>query len=125
MTKPTIAIPKGASISGADGAVILQLTGLAFLEMDPKPKIKVPENTDLDIPQKGVVKASSGTETKAGTRIGSPADKPPPGVEIEVPACTLIETAKANKRTYLPEGTKIKTNPGEPPILVLEDVSIS
>jgi hypothetical protein len=125
MSKPTIAIQKGASISGADGAVILQLTGLAFLEMDTKPNIKVPEDTDLDIPQEGVVKASSGTETKAGTRIGSPADKPPPGVEIEVPACTLIETAKANKKTDLAEGTKIKTNPGEPPIFVLEEVSVN
>jgi|GEM_PF-6897665 len=125
MTKPTIAIQKGASISRPDGAVILELTGLAFLEMKEKPTIKVPKDTDLDIPQEGVVKASSGTETKAGTRIGSPADLPPPGVEIEVPDCTLIETAKANKKTELDKGTKIKTNPGEPPIFVLEDVSIT
>lgn len=125
MTKPTILIQKGASILGTDGAQIVQLTGVAFLEMEANPKIKMAEDTDLDIPQAGVVKASTGTETKAGTRIGSPANDSPPGVEIEVPACTLIETAKANKKTALANGTKIKTYRGEPPIFVLEQVTVN
>lgn len=121
---PTIVIQPGATILAPDGTVILQVTGLAFLEMENNPTIRIAEGTDLDVPGEGH-KASSGTELKGpGTRIGSPENVPPPGAEIVVPACTLIETAKANQRTELAEYTKIKTNEGDPPIVLLLTVTL-
>lgn len=121
---PTIAVQPGTSILAPDGTVIVQVTGLSFLLMGSNPTIRIAEGTDLDVPGEGH-KASSGTELKGpGTRIGSPANVPPPGAELRVPACTLLETANANQTTDLAEGTTIKTNPGDPPIVLLLTVTL-
>ena len=122
---PTVALQKGTTVTLPNNTVIT-LTGFSMLVMQPQPTVTVPVGTDLDLPHEGH-KASTGTETKAlptGSRLGSPADGPPPGVEMVIPAATLRETAKANKKTDLPAGTKITTAPGAPPILVLANLLV-
>ena len=59
-----------------------------------------------------------------GSRVSSPENVPPPGVEMVIPAAVLTEFANGVKTTELPAGTIIKTAPGAAPLMVLADLLV-
>lgn len=116
-----IALFEGTTIEDSQNP--LQVTGLSFLEMGENRKVKIPGEVDLNIPQLGTVKASTGTPVKlpTGTIVGHATGAAPPPVSIRVPACTLVEPSK-NLSTKLSDGTRIVTPSGGIPFLVLEAI---
>ncbi len=121
---PCLVVPQGTTINDKAKGFVRKVTGLAFLDMTPNPRVHVPGGTQLDIPGEGV-KASSGTEMKttpAGTRLGTPVA---PVVEMVVPACTLRETTTGTPKTELSAGTSIKTQGTSSPIIALAKITVA
>lgn len=126
MRKPTLKLPKGSSITDPTTGSLPELSAAGFVDMDDSPAVTIPANTDLFIPGKGKVKASSGTEVKAKSKVGAKKKgEPTPSVEIELPACTLREPSNGGATTELSAGTKVRTKQGKGSILVLADIRVS
>jgi hypothetical protein len=123
-TQPTVAclaLFEGTTIEL--GNQTKTLTGLSFIEMGANRKVKIPGDTDLNIPKKGTVKASTGTPTKlpTGTIVGKTSGASTP-IAIRVPACTLREPSAGNATTQLSEGTRIAMSVGIANFLILEPI---
>src|ERR1041385_4651784 len=89
-----LVLDAGATITDKATGKSTQTTGISFLDMSPKPKVHVPEGTDVKEPNKPGVKASSGTELKAssGTELkATPGATGGPILKMVAPACTLRE----------------------------------
>jgi hypothetical protein len=119
---PCLALFEGTTIEEPSKPV-KELTGLAFLEMGANRKVRIPGDVDLNVPNTGTVKASTGTPLKlpTGTMVGS-AGPSAIAVPMKVPACTLREPSNGNATTELSDGTRIVTNVGGTGFLVLEAI---
>ncbi len=139
--KARLWLPKGTRILDLNSGYHDILDNQAFLIMGISAEIRVPEGTELDMPKRGIVKASSGTSTKASTGTSTKAStgtstkastgtstKASTGTStkairrvdgkavvewLDVPACILNKAFSGGKnRKVLSSGTKIK--PPEP-----------
>jgi hypothetical protein len=122
---PCLALFKGMQVLDVAKGINKTLNGLSFIEMGADRKVSKKGEADLDVPQKGQVKASLNTSTKfpSGTRFGTPG-QPPPSVEISLPACTLREPSAGNLTTELGQGAKIITKAGGASLVVLEEIEL-
>jgi Clostripain family len=116
---PCLVLLNGTVIEDRANNFSTKLTGVAFLDMTPNPKVHVPEGTDLDIPGTGKVKAITGTPVKSmpGTQIK--------GVQkMVVPACTLREAKTGNPTRALGDGTKVTAKNSDSPIIALAELDV-
>ena len=65
--KARLWLPKGTRILDMNSGYEETLKNQAFLIMSDLAEIRVPDGTELDMPKRGIVKASTGTSTKAST----------------------------------------------------------
>lgn len=129
--KARLWLPKGTRILDLNSGYEHTLDNQAFLIMPDLAEIRVPENTELDMPRRGIVKASTGTSTKASTGTSTKAStgtstKASTGTStkairraggkifvewLDVPRCILnqpFSSAKEQITVDLNSGTKIK-----------------